>query len=205
MAFQKVDNTVEINVIYTLNLETVQNVFYARFGGEYALANLQSLADAVGSTVGVEWLPLQPIEAVFVRTEVRGLENENDLFASSLNGAGSGADIVEAYPNNVTFSIKKTSPFTGRSARGRSYWIGIPQDKTSAPDENHITDAYRDAIVAALEDIRIIINATFNWQAVLVSRFTGGAKRTEGMTFDWIGSTAVDKRIDTQRNRLPTS
>lgn len=203
MAFQPVINTAEIDVIYTLNLEVCQNVFYAKFGGAYTQANLQALADAVGGAVQGNWLPLQPPEAAFIRTEVRGLTIENDFFAISLIGAGSGGDIVEAYPNNVTFSIKKASGLTGRSARGRTYWIGIPQDKTSAPDENHITDAYRDALVLAVSAIKDTINAEFNWDAVLVSRFSGGVKRPTGVTFDWATTLAVDKRIDTQRNRLP--
>ena len=197
MAFQPVVNAAEINVIYTLNAEIVQNVFYGLFGGAYTQANLQSLADDVGTTVGNQWLPLQPPEAIFLRTEVRGLTIENDFFASSLLGAGTGADIVEAYPNNVTFSVKKLSGFTGRSARGRCYWIGIPQDKTSAPDENHLTDAYRDAVVAAVDQVRLKIDTVFNWDAVLVSRIANGVPRATGKTFPWIGVVAVDKRVDT--------
>lgn len=203
MAFQKVDNTVEIDVIYTLNGVTVQNVFYARFGGEYDQANLQSMADSVGGQVGATWLPLQPSEAVFVRTEVRGLEFENDLMATSVVGAGAGGDIIEAYPNNVTFSVKKLSSLTGRSARGRCYWIGIPQDKTSSPTENDLLPSYADAVVAAVDQIRVDINTQFNFDAVLVSRFSGGVKRVEGVTFGWIGCVAVDNRVDTQRTRLP--
>ena len=203
MAFQKVDNTVEIDVIYTLNGVLVQNVFYGKFGGEYALANLLSMANAIASTVSINWLPLQPPEASFLRVEVRGLEFENDLLATSIVGAGPGTDVVEAYPNNVTFSIKKVSPFTGRSARGRCYWIGIPQDKTSAPTENDLVASYRDAIVAAVDAVRSKINTEFNFDAVLVSRFSGGVQRSEGKTFDWIDSVAVDDRIDTQRTRLP--
>lgn len=203
MAFQSVPNTVEVDVIYDYNGELVQNVFYARFGGVYALANLQALADAVGTAVGSQWLPSQAPEATLLRTEVRGLEFENDLLATSLNGAGSGSEIAEAYPNNVTFSVKKESGFTGRSARGRCYWIGIPQDKTSAPDENHLQVAYRNEVVAAIDFIRTTVNGVFNWDAVLVSRFTGGAKRAEGVTFPWASTVAVDDRVDTQRNRLP--
>lgn len=203
MAFQAVVNTVEINFIFTLNAQTVQNVFYAKFGGTYALANLQALADALGGKVGTDWLPLQAPETSFIRTEVRGLTVENDLFASSLVGAGPGEDVVEAYPNNVSFCVKKESGFTGRSARGRCYWIGIPQDKTSSPDENHVTDTYRDDVVDAVDAIRSRTNAEFNWDAVLVSRFAGGEKRSVGVTFDWASTIAVDNRIDTQRGRLP--
>lgn len=205
MAFQAVPETAEVDVIYALNGEPAQNVFYARFGGVYALANLQALADAVGAAIQNNWLDLQPIEAVFERVEVRGLALPNDLIATSIVGAGAGTDITESYPNNVTFSVKKVSGFTGRSARGRTYWIGIPADKTSAPDENHLTDAYRDAVVSAVDAVRNKINLEFNWEAVLVSRFLDGVKRAEGVTFTWVGCVAVDKRIDTLRNRLPSS
>jgi len=204
MAFQKVTNTAEINVIYTLNAEPVQNVFYAKFGGAYALANLQALADEVDLAVAANWLALQPVEASYVRTEVRGLTVENDFFASTSASAGPGTDLSATLPNQVTLSIKRASGLTGRSARGRTYWIGIPRDKAQAVDENRITLAYRTLVVAAIEQIRIRIGTVFLWDPVIVSRISGGVKRPEGVTFGWLSSTVVDDIFDTQRDRLPS-
>jgi len=203
MAFQRVPNTVEIDIIYSYNGELVQNVFYAEFGGAYAQANLQSLADEVDITVDALWLPVQPVEAVYLRTEVRGLNIENDFTATQNLNTGPGLDISSALPNNVTFSIKRISPFSGRSARGRTYWIGISEDKLKPADENRIIAADVTAMVAALDAMRAEINTVFQWTAVIVSRFTGGVKRAEGVTFDWIGTVAVDDIIDTRRGRLP--
>ena len=201
MAFQKVVNTAEINVNYIQNLETLQNTFYARFGGAYALANLVTLAFAVDTLVATNWLPLQTLDCSYVSTDVMGLNAENDFTATDNGGAGPGTDLATGLPNNVTVSIKKSSGLSGRSARGRNYWIGTPRDKLDT-NENFLTFAYGTFIEDAIDDVRGVINAQFNWEAVLVSRFQGGAKRSEGVTFPWVASTLVNLAIDSQRGRL---
>lgn len=202
MAFQAVVNAASIEVIYTLNNVTVENVFYAHAPLGYVLLDLQQLAGSVDGSVGAAWLNEQVVEAVYLRTEVRGLTLENDITATDNTSTGPGTDVSGALPNNVTFSIKKTSGQTGRSARGRSYWIGIPAGKLVAADENLLLTAYVSALVANLEVVRTGIQALPNWDAVLVSRFAGGVKRSVGKTFPWVGNVAVDERIDTQRTRL---
>lgn len=203
MAFQPVEDTVEIDVIYTLNGEIVQNVFYAKLEGGYVLTDLEDLAEQMDAVVAANWRPEQPIEAVYLRVEVRGLAVPNDLLATNDDTSSAGLDASAALPNNVTFSIKKTSGLTGRSARGRCYWIGIPRDKTEGTDENRLTAAYVDDIVENIDQVRSNINGVGDWEAVLVSRFADGLKRDEGVTFPWLGTVAVDVVIDTQRNRLP--
>lgn len=203
MAFQKVVDTVEIDMIYTLNGTTVQNVFYGLLPGGYQQADIQAVADAVDLAWPATIQPDQPNEVAYVRTEVRGLAVENDITAQSAVSAGVGSHIGSAHPNNVTFSIKKFSGLTGRSARGRSYWIGIPANESQTTDENLLEALYVSQIVADIDFIRSTINGVGLWQAVLVSRFANGAKRSEGKTFPWVGTTNVDLRVDTQRGRLP--
>ena len=204
MAFQSVANTIEIDVIFTLNGELVQNVFYAELPGDYLVADLQAVADAVDLSIAASWQDQQPAEAVYVRTECRGLEFENDVTAEQNLSNGPGTHAGSSLPNNVTFSIKKTSGLTGRSARGRSYWVGVPSTILQAANENLVTGAWATNVVAAIGDTRIAINGVGLWQAVLVSRFTAGAARVTGKTFPWTGETSVDQRVDTNRGRLPT-
>lgn len=203
MAFQSVLNTAQISVMYLLNSEVVQNVFYAEFGGAYSQGFLQELADAIDARVGVAWVTVQPFEAVYVRTEVRGLTVINDFMATANANAGAGLDASPALPNQVTFSVKQTSLFTGRSARGRCYWIGIPKDKLNPGDENRLVDQYVIDVVNQIDLLRLEINATFNWQAVIVSRITGGVPRADGKTFNWVDTVAVNNVVDTLRGRLP--
>jgi len=203
MAFQSVPDTVEIDIIYTMNSVPAQNTFYAELVGGYVLANLVALAAGIDGQVQGTWKAQQVSEAVYLRTEVRGLAVENDITASDNTNTGAGGFVGAPMPNNVTLSVKKESGLTGRSARGRNYWIGIPHNQLTPADENLLEAVYVTAVEAAVDSIRTQINALAGWVPVLVSRFAGGSLRTTGVTFPWISTTCVDARIDTQRGRLP--
>lgn len=203
MAFQPVVDTAEINVIYTLNGATLQNVFYAALVGGYTLADLDSLSAGIDLQVDGSWKAIQPIEAFYSRTEVRGLALENDLVSINNTNAGVGLSPAETLPNNVTLAVKKESGFTGRSARGRTYWIGIPRDFLDSTNENDMDAIRVTNIVAAVDAIRTQIIGLPLWTPVLVSRYTAGAQRPAGLLFPWIGCSAVNNQVDTQRGRLP--
>lgn len=202
MAFQPVVDTAEIDIIYTEHGETLQSVFYGELPGGYILSDLQALAAGVDAQVQGTWKAQQVIEAAYIRTEVRGLAVQNDLIASDNTNAGVGVLLTGALPNNVTLAVKKESGLTGRSARGRCYWIGGAMSGLKTTNENEWSTAYVANIVSAVDSIRNAINAVGLWQAVLVSRFTAGAPRTTGLTFPWISSVAVDEAVDSQRGRL---
>lgn len=205
MTFQSVPETAEIDMIYTLNGVTVQNTHYARQAGGYTLAALQALADTIDGAFNTNAAAHSPSEVTYLRTEVRGLEFENDQVATQNVNSNSGVHGGDALPNNCTFAIKKSSGQTGRSARGRVFWIGIPDTETVASDENFLVQTYVDNIVADMDWIRTLINLTSFWNAVLVSRFANNTKRPFGVTFPWLSTLATDNRIDTHRGRLPTT
>jgi len=200
MAFQKVVNTAEVAVIYTQNGETISTSFGAEKAGGYDLAAVQSLADQVDLLVFSELLPTQSQDCIYQRTEVRGLAVENDLFATSVVSTGQGILAVEGLPNNVTLSLKKASGFTGRSARGRWYYIGLTSTSLQS-NENKWSQGTIDGAVAALEGLRVGV-LTGPWVPVIVSRFNNKLQRDEGVTFDWIDTVAVDVNVDSQRGRL---
>ena len=203
MAFQPVVDTVEIDMIFTQNGVVAQNVFYAELVGGYILADLQALATQVDIQWQGTWRAQQPPEVSYVRTEVRGLALPNDITASANANANPGTHAGGALPNNVTIAIKKSSGLTGRSARGRTYWIGVPTSVLSTVDENNLTPAYVALAVAAVDSIRTSIIAVPPWLPVLVSRFENSAPRSTGKTFPWVTTVNVDVRVDSQRGRLP--
>lgn len=202
MAFQPVVDTVEIDVIYTEHGETLQNVFYARLPGGYLLADLVALAVAVDGAMATHWLPQQAVEAFYSRIEIRGLAVENDISTTNNTSSGVGALLSGALPNNVTLAVKKESGLTGRSARGRCYWIGTVQASLESTNENKLTTTYVAAVVLAVDRIRIVIPTVGLWEPVLVSRFSGGLPRSAGKTFPWLSSIAVNEDVDSQRGRL---
>ena len=201
MAFQRVPETVLISTLYTQNSVDMQMTFYARRLGGYSEAQMASLAGGVDGEVGSEFLPTQTQDTNYNETEVRGLDSENDLVVSSNLNAGPGTEAVGGLPNNVTIAIKRTSILTGRSARGRVYWIGLATSFLTA-DENFITLGANANIVDAVDSIKTICT-TFGWLPVIVSRFSGGVQRAEGVTFEWENTSNEDLRVDSQRGRLP--
>ncbi len=203
MAFQAVPDTAAIDHIWTLNGVTVQNTHYAKLPGGYNLAGLQTVADSIDTIFADTFDDDVPSEAEYVRTDVRGLAVINDLVATQNAGAGPGLHGGDALPNQVTFAIKKGSGLTGRSARGRIFWIGIPDSETQAADENFLVQTYVTSIVADIDLIRTRIDALSGWEAVLVSRFSESVQRPVGVTFPWLTTTNVDLRLDTHRGRLP--
>ncbi len=203
MAFQSVPETAQIDVVFQQNDVIVQNSFYGRRPGGYSLANLQELADDIDTVIPIAWLPHMSIDCLYLRTDVRGLQDANDLVVTQNAGSGIGSDVTPPFPNNVTLSIKKSSGLTGRSARGRLYWVSIPKDKDDGGNENLLDPVYVAQLVSSVGTIRTNIDSTENWNPVLVSRFLDGVKRPVGVTFAWTGESAVNNVVDTQRGRLP--
>lgn len=203
MAFQPVPDVAAIDVIFTLNGVTVQNTHYGLLPGGYTLSDLQALATKIDLTFSATIAPDSPPEVTYVKTEVRGLAVINDLLAEANVGTAVGLHSGSALPNQVTFAIKKLSGFTGRSARGRVFWVGVPDNTLQPTNENLVTATWAANVVADIDFIRNQIETVGLWQAVIVSRFTLGAQRPFGVTFPWVDTTNVDLRVDTHRGRLP--
>lgn len=202
MAFQPVANAATafvqctcngVNVGFTLN-------FFRAAG--YVQADLDNLASAVDQWMGTEMLPLLSNNLTYVGTEVRGLENEEDLTSFDDDSTGAGGVVADPSPNNVTFCVKRLSGFTGRSARGRVYLPGIPRTFLDGVNENFVTSAaaanWVDALLAVLSYV-----ITHGWIEIIISRWNEGMKRSEGVSFGITDWTNSDLRVDTMRRRLP--
>lgn len=200
MAFQAVPNTAEVTIIFTQHLETFTNTFHVEKVAGYDQTDIDFIAGKVDANVATDLLPIMTADCTYERVEVRGLNTENDLFGTADANAGPGARVAGGLPGNVTLSIKKSSSFTGRSARGRWYFIGAPDD-TLGSNENQFAAASVDDMVAGVEDLRAGSIAG-DWVPVIVSRYAGGILRDEGETFDWISTVAVNNNVDSQRRRL---
>jgi len=200
MVFQPVLDAAEAVITYNSHNKQVKNVLHAVQPGGYNLTSLTALANAVDVAVAANFLPEQTADVDYASTLVRGLEFENDQEVLITTSAGPGLIAAQVGPGNVTLAVKKSSALTGRSARGRLFWIGMSELALEV-NSNFVFQSAVDDIVAAVEAVRIAINATV-WTAVIVSRFTGGVKRATGIPFDWLTTSVVDREVDSQRRRL---
>lgn len=200
MAFQAVPDAAEIVVQYVGNGTTQHNVLHALKPGGYSAADLLALAVAADAVVASDWLPLQTADHSYVSTTVRGLAFLNDLETTVTAGAGLGQVASGGLPGNVTIAIQKQSGLTGRNARGRLYWIGLPEIQLRS-NENEVIATDAVAIVDAVDAMRLAVAATI-WTPVIVSRFLNNVKRAQGVTFTWTQTTKVDDDVDSMRPRL---
>lgn len=201
MAFQAVPDTASVVTNYIGGNKPVQMTFYAEFLGGYSPADLVVLASNVDNRVVSDFLPIQTNNIIYSNTTVRGLNAENDLEVTDADGTGPGGVVGKGLPNNVTFALKRLSGLTGRSARGRVFWLGMPDTDLDA-NENFVAGAAATTILAAFDGMRIALGLS-GWSAVLVSRISGGVKRDPAITFPWVSSAITDERVDSHRGRLP--
>lgn len=199
MAFQSVPGVAEAVVVMTCNGATITNTFYF-FQAGYTQATIQDLADEVDGWVDVEYLPLLSSQLTYVEVNCRGLEDINDLEASSNTNAGVGGDGDAPLPNNVALAVARKTGLTGRSARGRVF---VPLNVGDLDtNENFVTNTAATNYVDALNALGVLTTA-IDWEEVVVSRFTLGAARPFGITFSPVTYSVTDLRVDSQRGRLP--
>lgn len=201
MAFQSVPATAEAVVQCLQNTAIVSFSMYAKQPVAYDGDLLQDLADATDLWMGTELLPLLCSQFSYTQTNVRGLESLNDLERTADAEAGVGEVATNLLPNNVAWCVKRISGQTGRSARGRVYVPGIASSSLSS-NENFLSSAAADPIVAAFNEFQSYLSGT-GWVEVIVSRYTGGAKRLTGVTFNVQQWSFTDYRVDSRRDRLP--
>lgn len=204
MAYQRVPETVAIVYVMDLNSHEYGYRFYAKKSGGYDQAALTALATTMDAAGGGQFAGIQSAGDAYLRTEIIGLDAENDLSASNNNNAVIGSIGYYPLPMNVAFCITQRSGYSGRSARGRFYFAGIPrsfrQDIVNQTDL--LYSVYADAILAVVDGIRSAIQGLGIWDPVLVSRYHDGAKRDEAVLFPWLTSEYRTLKLASQRRRL---
>ena len=201
MVFQPVPNTVEIQARYSQNAQPIQMTFHAEFLAPYVEADLIALANTMDFLFGTTFLPIQTLDCSYVQTAVRGLNSINDFEVFDASNAGPGGLAIAGYPNQVTLAVSRRSRFTGRSSRGRVYWIGLAQDQLDT-NENFVLPGTSTAVGSAVNGIALGISGA-GWVPVIVSRWSEGVKRPAGVTFPWVTTVVTDDRVDSRRDRMP--
>jgi len=200
MAFQSVPNCASASIIQAVTDGDIVNVINFRHDGSYDQNDIDALAAAVDAWWSTEVLPLFDQNITYTETIVRGLTSENDLTATNNTGTGGGTVVGQLMPNNVAYVVTHRTGYTGRSARGRTYHGGL--SNTNFSGTNQVTLTFKADLEAAWAELPTYLAGT-GWTHVVISRFTGGAKRAIGVTFEVTSSLARNRITDSQRRRLP--
>lgn len=176
-----------------------QNVFYHATASVPTETDLTDIGDAWGSlwtefmvtSVAPQWNLLSI--TLRAMNEAEGLEI---IFADGFPIAGTNPQ--PAYPNNVSYTVTWQTGLVGRSARGRTYGIGLPVGSTV--NDNRLADATQSGLNNNWNNIREGFETAAHAIQV-VSFMEGGVPRTEGRKLPALVAQ-VRFPIATRRSRL---
>jgi len=201
MPFVPNPGVVQVNIRGTKDTQLVENVLHFGVFHTPVAEDLTLICNGVRDAVISDWLPALPSDVTMREVYAKSLELPNDVQFTSIFPAGSvGTMAGVPLPNNVSICVSLRSGATGRSARGRLFWLGLSQDQVV---ENQIT-------TAASNDILVAVNAVYNvallnsYRWIITSYVTNKAPRPGGpVQFIVNGILFTNLVIDSQRRRLP--
>lgn len=199
MPFIPVPEAASVVVHQTLFGVPVNNVLgFARSGG-WDATSLGDLADQVGTHWFNNFLPNLSSDLTLDSVTARDLSVADGVQAvNAVDPPLPGLVAAPSMSGNVAFVITHRTAFIGRSRRGRSYIAGLAETHVTA---NLFATAQADALAAAFNTMRTSL-AALGYFFCVISRYTGGAPRTTGITTAVSVSETRDYRVDTQRGRL---
>lgn len=198
MPFQAAPNVVEVEMRFTQDGQKVENVFHVERDDSDSPAGRLTVA-----TYFLDWWTAEMQTLVAAEVQLR------EIFVTDLGvefGGTStlvplttttGANVNGAMPNHVTLAVSARTNRSGRSYRGRSYFIGLT---------NNVVTGSRvsSAAVAAIQAAYNTLQTTYIEQGVLgvLSRRNAGVVRPTAVLEPIVQWVIVDDAIDSQRRRL---
>lgn len=201
MVFVPVPNTALVEVVATLNSQTVENTLWFEGSGAWTGTSLATLCAEVSSWWVAEIIPY--LSSQYIMTVVRASDQASQTgpTANDASDAGTAGSITtgEALPNNVTCTVSFRTELRGRAYRGRNYMAGFRSSMLSATNTLSSTIAVNwIGGYTALSGAVTVNDATH----VVVSRYPKTGPRVTGITTP-VSVYLVDQTLDSQRRRLP--
>lgn len=201
MPFVPVPATVKLQWFYTYNGQPCMNRIHVSVPETLPSAGTcQVLANAGASW----WLgnaqSLVPPSCALRLVEATSIAEQNGNSATFSSGLpAAGTHLINALPGNVTLAVSLRTGLTGRSARGRWYWVGLSEDQV---DDNNVNAGVASAITGAMDNLLSTITGLSS-TPVIVSYQSGGVPRPGGpVKFLITDALLVDTVVDSQRGRL---
>lgn len=199
MAFIPAVNTGKFELVYNDIGQVTENVFHIQFGGAIDTADLIAMCAALVNWWDINMQPITSVGAQLTKIIARDLTTAGGVGIEYTTGLPLSGTGTSALTSSVTVATKLSTGFTGRSFRGRSYFIGMPADALSA-DPNVISTTFASAVDAAFEALIGAIVAE-GAKLVVASFFSDLAPRPTAVLTEVIAAS-VDRFVDSQRRRL---
>jgi hypothetical protein len=207
MPFVPVDKTLQVETIFELDGQVVENTAYFKNTIEWDLAGVTAFIEGMKDLVVEELLPLLSSSITLVRLVGTLLDAVDALsYTLPVSPAVAGGVAQESESNNTAYTITFLTAGRGRSNRGRNYIAGIPVTDVTG---NTVAGSFRTGLLAYYSALRAYAISWEGVAMVVVSRFSGvdaegkPIPRAAGVTNAITGFTTYDLIVDSQRRRLP--
>lgn len=176
-----------------------ENVFYCATTGVPTSTDLEAIGAAFSDFAQESYSVIMNTDWTMIGVQLRAMNEEEGLGMyytdgfpepGEAGGAGGG--------HQVTYTITWATGLVGRSARGRSYGIGLPS--TYIASGSRLTDVGRTALQVVWNNLLLILNDAGHALQV-VSFVEGGVPRTEGRKLPVLAAN-VRFPLATLRSRL---
>lgn len=206
MPFIPTPNMVRVSVEYVISGLPAANVLHM----QHALGALdQAEVDAMALEVATAWqaevMPLITNNVTLAQVIVTDVSSQTGPQGEAVAG-GVGGSASAPLPPNIATCVSIRTALRSRSGRGRSYIPGVGEDKVDGAGT--ITQAYRDALIVAFEDVDAALAAGASGLLMGVLSLYSGVDeegnpipRAAGL-FSRATTYTCDATIDTQRRRL---
>jgi len=199
MSFIPFNNTVQLESVYRWEGQIVENVFNYQTNTVPTAGNMDALAAVWRGLWELYIRPLQSSAVQLQSIKVTSLHAQNGPAIEYTTGLPlSGQGTSAAVPNNVAVVVKWITANRGRSYRGRTYHLGIPQGSVTG---SVLTTGYRTSLVQAYSNF-VLLGTTPTWTLSVASRYSNGQPRTNGVITP-INALSINPTVDSQRRRLP--
>lgn len=202
MQFVPAVNVLMAEVRQLLHDQQIENVLYFRYGTQPTLQQSASLGQALVDWWANDLAANLSSDLVLREIYLTDLTSQTS-FTNTVTpvplpqGAVSGGGL----PGNVAYCVKLRTAGRGRSARGRNYVAGLPEEDVTG---NTFASARANGVVASYDALVQGLAAEGNPLLVVISRITGGQPRTTALIQPVTSANATDLFVDSQRRRLTT-
>ena len=194
-----VPNTVQVEILYLLFNQRVQNVWHATFPGGVDAVTLSDCATQFAGWAANVLMPLLSSNCTFIGLEVTNISIPNGGKLSFQQiPAIAGGNINPSEPGNVSLCISLRTAQTGRAYRGRKYIPGMPVNQRTG---NQVLSPWAADLVTAVNDLIGFVQGINGFLSV-VSRTLDLVERLVPVATTVTAVTFTDLNIDSMRRRL---
>lgn len=198
MQFIPVPNCASVVMAFTYHDQQCMNKYHLESESPFDQASLALAGNLFSGWWSTNFRGYVGASLILNRILLRALDTDHSPAVEYTQGlplAGQGGS--PNGPGNVTVAVKWASGLAGRSYRGRTFHLGLPVTQYSG---NSLVAGVETTLAGKYNQLITDLDAT-PWHLVVVSYYTNGAPRTQGVVTE-ISEASVDVHLDSQRRRL---